>query len=324
MTLSVAILCTAFAVGQTDQDPLKSNLNVKFPTLGGSQVWSDERIQGNWRIQKNVLTGHYRFLDNRNVRQAWGSLPACEFAFTKAVKSGKIPKLKPEAVVILHGLVRTRSSMSGLLRRVGETNPDWSVMALSYASSQQTIAEHSRTLRKVVAALDGVERVHFIAHSLGNLVVRRYLSDLKKDPAGLPKMGRIVMLGPPNQGSRLAELFKDDAIFRSVWGTGGAEIADWKKLSKTLAVPQSQFAIIAGGNKGNPLIKGKDDWVVSVEETKLAGAHDFLVLPVFHSTMMDNVKVQQATMRFLRSGKLRENGPRQPIDPQARVEENRK
>ncbi len=317
MTLSVAILCAALAVGQNDKEPPKGNLNIKFPTVGGTQVWSDQRVQGDWRIQKNVVTGHYRFLDNNNVRHTWGSLEPCEVAFTKAVKAGKIPRLKREAVVIMHGLVRTRNSMAGLSRRVGEANPDWSVMSVSYPSAQQTVEQHAIALRRIITRFEGVERVHFVGHSLGNLVIRRYLFDLQKKPARLPKTGRIVMLAPPNQGSRLAELFENDAIFRSIWGTSGAEIAEWKRLSKTLAVPQTQFAIIAGGrqSKGSPLITGKDDWVVSVEETKLAGAHDFVVLPVLHSTMMDNSKVQQATMRFLRTGKLRENAPRQPIVP---------
>jgi hypothetical protein len=39
-----------------------------------------------------------------------------------------------------------------------------------------------------------------------------------------------------------------------------------------------------------------------VEETKLAGAHDFIVLPVYHTFLMDDERVQQHTLNFLNHG----------------------
>ena len=91
-------------------------------------------------------------------------------------------------------------------------------------------------------------------------------------------------------------------------------MARW--LAKTLAIPRSEFAIIAGGkaeSKRNPLLEGQDDWVVTVNETRLPGARDFMVLPVVHSTMMGERQVQDAAVRFLKTGALRENGKREPI-----------
>ena len=77
------------------------------------------------------------------------------------------------------------------------------------------------------------------------------------------------------------------------------------------------LGIIAGNplpdQQGNPLIEGPDDLVVSVRETQLPGAHDFLVLPVSHSTIMHDKRVQDATLRFLQRGHFRNPALRQPI-----------
>jgi pimeloyl-ACP methyl ester carboxylesterase len=316
--MHAALVLMLFTVTQNGEE-VSPNPNLKFPTFGGTQVWTDQRVQAGWRIQKNVLTGHYRFLNSSNIRMAWGTSEQCDDAFAQALKEGKIPPLKREVVLLLHGLVRTRGSMESLAEQIGKDRPDTSVMTFSYASGRNTVAEHAAAVRGAIAKMEGVEKIHFIGHSLGNLVVRRYLYDLQIRPPearrAWPETGRIVMLAPPNQGSRVAEVFRNDPIFRTVWGVSGSQIAQWHDLAKTLAIPRTEFAIIAGGKESrrNPLLTGQNDWVVTVDETRLPGAHDFMVLPVLHSTMMNTPEVQEATIRFLRDGSLRENGERQPI-----------
>jgi hypothetical protein len=65
---------------------------------------------------------------------------------------------------------------------------------------------------------------------------------------------------------------------------------------------------VAGG-KGDDrgyssFLAGDDDAVVRVEETKLPGSDDFLLLPVHHAAMMKNPTVQQATAAFLNTGRF--------------------
>jgi hypothetical protein len=53
--------------------------------------------------------------------------------------------------------------------------------------------------------------------------------------------------------------------------------------------------------------------VVRVEETRLAGAADFAVIPSAHTYIMNDKTVQEMTLRFLQDGVLRSEEQRQRI-----------
>ena len=53
-------------------------LNLVSPTLGGKQFWSDELVFHDWRIQRHVYTDHYRLLDDKDQRRAWGTWKHCK------------------------------------------------------------------------------------------------------------------------------------------------------------------------------------------------------------------------------------------------------
>ncbi|MCK4295428.1 MAG: hypothetical protein KAX28_02090 [Candidatus Marinimicrobia bacterium] len=68
------------------------------------------------------------------------------------------------------------------------------------------------------------------------------------------------------------------------------------------------FGIIAGGlnkkNGFNPLIPGDDDWVIAVEETKLHGCRDFVLIPGLHSTLLWQNEVIKQIILFLEKGRF--------------------
>ena len=157
---------------------------------------------------------------------------------------------------------------------------------------------------------------------MGNLVVRHYLADQTDARRGLlpdKRIKRIVMLGPPNHGAVLAKKYGKNWAWKALAGQPGMQLGpDWDKLEAKLATPQCQFGIIAGG-KGdegyNPLLPGDDDGVVRVEETRLAGARDFMIAPVVHMFLKDNATVQKYTLRFLQKGHFISAKKRRPIKP---------
>ena len=68
--------------------------------------------------------------------------------------------------------------------------------------------------------------------------------------------------------------------------------------------PPCPFCIVAGELPDSPLLKnpllpGKGDFIVTVEETKLAGATKTVVLPVMHTYLMSDPRVIQTTLDFV-------------------------
>jgi len=301
--------------------------NIKTWTGGGKQFWTDELLFHDWRIQRNAITMHCRLLDGKDVRHAWGTFEHCDTRLEEVKREGDLPPMAGKVVIAIHGLGRTRQS----LKKLGDylrQESDYTVLDMSYASTRFELASHARSLAKVIERLDGVEEINFVAHSLGNLVIRHYLADETDEEEGrIPdaRIRRIVMLAPPNNGARIAEKLNNVPFFKLIYGKSAKQIAtDWEKLEEKLATPQCEFGIIAGGklreSGRNPLLDGDDDLVVTVDETRLAGARDFVVAPVMHTFIMNDKAVQEYTLRFLRDGHFVSEEGRKPIEvnePQA-------
>jgi pimeloyl-ACP methyl ester carboxylesterase len=273
-----------------------------MPTFGGLQYWNDVRVTGEWRIQRNVLTGHYRLLDDDDHRQAWGTFEECDEQLEKAVAEGDATPARGEVVVVLHGLGSGRWAMHSLTKHLRDQG--FTVIEFGYSTTSGGVAEHAAALAKVLADQTGAEKIHFVAHSLGNLVVRHYLADHAESPD--PRVGRMVMLAPPNQGAAAAKTWARSKAMTRTLGPVLKELGpDWKTLAPKLATP-TEFAIIAGGMGNdygfNVVLDGDDDGTVRVEETRLEGATESLVVPSLHSLIVYRDDVFAATTNFLRHG----------------------
>ncbi len=295
--------------------------NLAFPTLGGKQFWADELVFRGYRIQRHAITGHYRLLDEKNVRQAWGRFDECRAALDEIKRRDKLPPLDGKVVLVLHGLGRSREGTSGMAKFL-EAKGDFTALTVGYPSALAEVEGHAASLGRVIENLEGVEEIHFVAHSLGNLVIRRWLHEqMTRNENGKidARVKRIVMLGAPNNGAKLAETIARNKQAIKLIGLPGKEIgAGWAELSKKLATPPGEFGTIAGG-KGdgegfNPWLPGDDAVSVTVAETRLTGARDFLRLPVLHTFMMDDAAVQAATLRFLQEGWFVSAEKREGID----------
>jgi pimeloyl-ACP methyl ester carboxylesterase len=297
-------LAPAASTGRTEPVPM--------PTLGGKQFWADELFFRGWRIQRNAMADHYRLLDPTNCRRTSGTFDECRARLDEIKRQEKLPPMQGRAVVVLHGLMRSRGSMAKLCKYL-EKEGGFTVVNVSYPSTRRSIADHARSLSRLIENLDGIEEINFVAHSMGNIVIRRYLGDTIDPATGRPRdrrLKRMVMLGPPNQGSEIASALAGNALFAALDGAPGQELgARWNAIKDKLATPPFEFGVIAGGrgdDKGyNPLLPGDDDGTVSVASTKLPGQKDSIVLPVLHSFMMKDPRVMEHTLRFLKEGRFR-------------------
>jgi hypothetical protein len=268
--------------------------------------WSDRRIAGDWRLQQQAGGGRFRLLDPSDEEVASGTREECTAAFETLARSGRIPGVSGETVLVLHGLGQSRESMRPLVDYLRSTL-DATVMAFGYASPREDIDAHARSLASVIEALPGSAPISFVGHSLGGIVVRRWMGLASAE--ALRRSRRLVMLGSPNQGSELARLCSRVWLLATL-ADGAARdlVVDWDRVAPSLAVPPCPFGIVAGGrgdDRGfSDLLSGDDDTVVRVDEARLDGAEDFLLVPVRHAGMMKSPVVQRATASFLRHGRF--------------------
>src|SRR6185369_719659 len=95
---------------QEDPD-VKLNPNVSSLTLGGRQFWADVEYFHQWRIQQNTMTGHFRLLDASDFRHAWGTREQCQAKLREIRTAQKLPAMSGEAVILVHGIIRSSKSM---------------------------------------------------------------------------------------------------------------------------------------------------------------------------------------------------------------------
>jgi len=286
-----------------DDDPAAfTNLpNLRLPTIGGKQFWTDHCWRNGWRIQQNAMTGHWRLLDPGNIRFAWGTRAACEAELAACQPAAVQDHV--EHVVLVHGLFRSAGSMQQLGEFL-EEDQRRRIVCFEYASTRGSIGEHAAALRAVVEGLPSDVPLSFVGHSMGNIVIRHAVGDWEaaSDEQVLTRVRAVVMLGPPNQGAAIARQLAKVEAYGWIAGKGGLELGpQWDALEPKLAVPQCPVGIIAGrlpDGFANPLVGEVGDFVVSVEETRLPGKA-VLEVNQLHSLLMDDATVQRAVKGFL-------------------------
>lgn len=303
------VVAALAALSSAAEEPLKTGDAAWMESLRRSAEalqWSDEAILHDWRLQRRPGTDECRILDpqDRVVRSGTGD--ECAGAFAALEVAGQIAPVRGRTVIVLHGLGEGRRSMQPLVDHL-RASLDATVVTFGYASTKAPIADHGRSLAAVIAAMPAADRISFVGHSLGNLVIRSWMG--QSAGADLERLERVVMLGPPNQGSDLARMASKVWMLAAL-SDGAARdlVVDWKAVAPTLPAPQCPFGIVAGG-KGDGegyslLLEGDDDAVVRVAETRLEGADDFLLVPVHHAAMMKSPTVQDAVTAFLATGRF--------------------
>jgi len=213
-------------------------------------------------------------------------------------------RVEPERVVLVHGLGRTRASMTMLGARLSAAG--FEVANVGYPSTRESLEELVHRLRREVdeCCSPRVEDLHFVTHSMGGILVRRYLARYSPQ-----HRGRIVMLSPPSQGSEIIDAFAESPLLLEMLGPMGARLGtDSLSLPNQLGPAEFELGIIAGNRSLNIitswLIPGPDDGKVSVERARLQGTAHFLVVPATHTFIMNRRDVADQTAFFLRNGRF--------------------
>lgn len=206
-----------------------------------------------------------------------------------------------DCVIILHGLARSERSMAKLAKALEKCG--YRVINTQYPSTKYRIEELAEmTIPNALKLCPQGATIHFVTHSLGGILVRQYLSK-----HALPNLGRVVMLGPPNKGSKIADTIYWVPGYKLINGPAGNQVGTGKQsLPNLLGAANFEVGIIAGNRSVNPLLslllEKPNDGKVSVENSKLSGMTDHIELAVTHTFMMNNKSVISQVIYFLKKG----------------------
>lgn len=211
-----------------------------------------------------------------------------------------------DCVILLHGLARTSKSMEVLASELVKQN--YAVANIDYPSREKPIEALAPVAIDAGIKQCGVtnpEKLHFVSHSMGGILIRYYLQSNNID-----NLGHVVMLAPPNQGSEVVDNFAKVPGFSWLNGPAGLQLGtDANSIPATLGPVDYSVGVIAGDKTFNLILSqflpNPDDGKVSVKNTKLAGMADFLVVNVSHPFIMKDEAVIEQTIHFLRTGKFK-------------------
>lgn len=272
--------------------------------FGCRQYWEDQEVYAGWHVQEHGPTGFCRLLDRSGAVRASGRGETCHEALKNVRAETNLRPGSGHLVILIHGLGRTPlmfRSMETALRGAG-----YEAVAIAYPSLSKDVGDHAVQLERLLNGLEDVERVSFVTHSLGALVLRETLARPHAPWRDDLALGRAIMLAPPNQGADLARILEGFGPFHFFGGPSADQLARGAGFAPLPAA--LEFGIIAGGTAGgsgyNPLLQGNDDGLVRVTETHLAGSRDSLVVPVIHTLIAAAPETIAATLKFLASGRF--------------------
>jgi pimeloyl-ACP methyl ester carboxylesterase len=204
-----------------------------------------------------------------------------------------------DAVLLLHGAWMHPLVMSYLVHALrGE---GFAAHALGYRTMRDPLDAHLSRLALRIARLDAA-RVHLVGHSLGGVIVMRYLQRVADG-----RVRRAVLLGAPIAGCRAAA---------GLAGRAGGELMMgqsmhvWREPVDVSVDSRFEVGAIAGtralglGAVVTRLPK-PNDGVVCLDETRFPALRDHLALPLGHTMMLASSRVARQTSAFLRTGAFR-------------------
>ena len=205
------------------------------------------------------------------------------------------------AVVFVHGLWLTGAESVFMRRRLAASH-GYQCHSFGYRTMSRSMEPIIERLTHFVGRIEA-DRVHFVGHSLGGIVLHRYFERVNDLPPG-----RVVFLGVPTVKSRAAERIGQLPLFSSLIG---------RVVTEELVRPTGarewrcdrELGLVAGSR---PMGLGRFfarfdedcDGTIGVSETKLPGHTAHVTLPVSHMGMLLSSDVAKQVGEFLARGRF--------------------
>ena len=207
-------------------------------------------------------------------------------------------------IVVIHGIARTYRSMRSLATFL--KSKGYPVLNVDYPSTSAPLESLVDHINKQVESFNQnpQRKIHFVGYSLGGLLTRGVINRYRP-----PNLGRVVQLAPPNQGSEVADFWKNNFIYKWIFGPAGQDLgAKEKSFERILGPVDFELGVITGNRTWDPIsslmIKGPDDGKVSVESSKVSGMTDHIVIPATHTFIIYDRQAWNQTVHFFENGKF--------------------
>jgi hypothetical protein len=181
-----------------------------------------------------------------------------------------------------------------------------------YPSRVKTIEEHAACLVEVLNAIvkkNPAEPIHFVTHSLGGIIVRAALNH--PDCPEEAKIGRAVLLAPPNRGAALARKLHGCPMMRWIFGKkAGRQLMTYspEDMQNIGSFPSTMDVLVVAGDQGSRItrvwIEEPNDGKVTIEETRLNSVHTHKIIHASHSWIMTSRESIGLTKNFLLEKKI--------------------
>jgi pimeloyl-ACP methyl ester carboxylesterase len=208
---------------------------------------------------------------------------------------------EPETVVLVHGIWMTGLDMSLLRHRLKECG--FNTVQFSYPTIRCSLKDNAARLQRFLERYlqkHDVDTIHFVAHSLGGLLLRQFFYDFPDQ-----KPGRVVTLGTPHAGSQVAIRMGSNPFGRLLLGQSyfnglRGDVPAWQTHHE-IAVFAGNVSI--GVGRLIQRLPKPNDGTVAVSETMLEGITLHRVFPTTHVGLLFSREVATAVCRFLQTGK---------------------
>jgi hypothetical protein len=184
------------------------------------------------------------------------------------------------------------------LRTIGYT-----VHNLDYDSRHHSIEELAANVaEQIEKRTSSATQVHIVTHSLGGILVRQIQATTP-----LSKLGRVVMLSPPNHGSEVVDQIGHWWLFKKINGPAGQQLGtESKGFINQLPIIDFECGVLTGDRSINwinsLMIPGKDDGKVSTISAQSQGIAAYKVVHATHTFIMKKPNVIQDVVMFLKTG----------------------
>jgi pimeloyl-ACP methyl ester carboxylesterase len=210
-----------------------------------------------------------------------------------------------DRVVLLHGISRTSRTLRKMQAAIEAAG--FATLNIDYASRSKTLERLAEGIHPAIDHfVDSPEgSIHFVGHSMGGLLARVYLGRYRPK-----RLGRVVMLGTPNGGSEIADRLKDFLPYRAWFGPAGQQLGTVRDATLGAVLPPVDYpvGVIAGNRSVYPVssvfLPKPHDGRVSVENTKLEGMADHIVIGASHPWLPRNRLAIEQTIAFLKGGRF--------------------